>query len=111
MGTDPLDANITLKIEDLKTEEDVQKAAKLWRETRDRNHENKNDNDDDDGMMNGLKWGSYNAINEEHTSDNWSDNDNDDEEGNDVNMNEFKNGLTNMVSSKNDGTECMEVEM
>jgi len=39
--TDPVDSNITLNIKQLETEEDVKKAARLWRESRNGTTENK----------------------------------------------------------------------
>merc|ERR1712228_235235 len=48
--TDPMDSNIKLKMNELKIEEDIQKASRLWRS------KNQNDESDDDSNIVGFQW-------------------------------------------------------
>ena len=95
--TDPLDANIKLKIEDLEPEPDIEKAARLWRENKEQNDQD----DEKDGMeiemKSGLKWAAHSHQNKsDHEDENWSENDQNDE-GMDVDMNQFKNELKDVI--------------
>ena len=129
--TDPLDANIKLNIQQLEDEQDVAKAARLWRQSKDIINENDIEDDDkekdddienDEGNGGGLKWANNNGNGmDEHTSDdeNWSGNENE-EVDEQVGLNEFKSGLAtafksvstvNNNNSNDDVHENVDIEM
>eukprot|EP01083_Nonionella_stella_P288447 981549_1 len=100
--SDPRDAHIKLKVEELESEADIKRAARLWRESR-------NDSECSNEMGNGLKWADKKDRYKEDMSEDeeWNSSDNDEEEGADVNMNDFKNGLTGMLASQRGGDDAI----